>query len=413
MAAGSKGGLIVSGLLGIGLAIGLALVPQSENYTSVLGYNSVQLTCGSLSHREVKVNGSLLGVGYNGSDVGSSDLYGARIFEGKSAGEVCDGDLKTIKTWVIVSAIAGGLMLLIGLFSPSSKPVFRPTYNTQHGAGSPSTNAPRPPASTAAKAKYRPDPNPSWASASSGSTAATAPPLPGVRSGAGPVQLPAPPPRQTPSGPVPFASPPAQVSAPAPAAIPPASNLATGTAVPFLPISYPSSLSVPLSSVPLSGATSPATPVQAVGFQAPMVPVQVPSLLPPAPADPPPFAVTSFDDTRTQYRQPAVPQSQIIIVFGNGDRVELVSTVAVGRNPDAVSGGTAHRLNDPLLSKTHVIVGRTGQDVWIEDRGSVNGTEVHSLRGESFDATSGSRIALSPDASVSFGDSSLTIERGQ
>ena len=411
MAAGSKGGLIVSGLLGIGLAIGLALIPQSENYTSVFGYNSVELTCGSLSHREVKVNGSLLGVGYNGSDVGSSDLYGAPIFEGKTAGEVCDGDLKTIKTWVIVSAIAGGLMLLIGLFSPSSKPVFRPTYNTPRGAGSPTTNV-APPPSTAARVKYRPDPNPSWASASSGSTSAAAPPLPGAGSGIGPVQLPTSPRRQTPSGPVPFASPAAHVSAPAPDATPPSSNPATGTAVPFLPLSYPSSLSVPSSSASQSVSTSPAASIQAVGFQAPMVPVQVPSLLPPPPAGPPPFAVTSFDDTRTQYRQPAVPQSQIIIVFGNGDRVELESTVAVGRNPDAVSGGTAHRLNDPLLSKTHVIVGRTGQDVWIEDRGSVNGTEVHSLRGESFDLTSGSRIALSPDASVSFGDSSLTIERG-
>jgi hypothetical protein len=411
VAAGSKGGLIVSGLLGIGLAIGLALIPQSENYTSIYGYNSVEVTCGTLSHREVKVNGSLLGVGYNGSDVGSSDLYGARIFEGKSADEVCDGDLKTIKTWVIVSAIAGGLMLLIGLFSPSSKPAFRPTYNTAHGAGSPTTNVARPATSTA-KVKYRPDPNPCWASASSGSTSAAVPPLPGVGSGGGPVPLPTPPRRQTTSGPVPFASPAAQASVPAPAVTPPSNNPGTGAGVPFLPISYPTSLSVPLSSAPQSASTSPVAPVQALGFQAPLAPAQVPPLPTPPPPGPPQFAVTSFDDTRTQYRQSSVPQSQIIIAFGNGDRVELLSTVAVGRNPDAMPGGTVHRLNDPLLSKTHLIVGRTANDIWIEDRGSVNGTEIHSPRGESFDANSGSRITLSTDASVSFGDSSLTIERG-
>ena len=120
MAAGSKGGLIVSGLLGIGLAIGLALIPQSENYTSVFGYNSVELTCGSLSHREVKVNGSLLGIGYNGSDVGSSDLYGAPIFEGKTAEKVCDSKLGSIRLWVIGGSIVGAIALMVGLATPSS-----------------------------------------------------------------------------------------------------------------------------------------------------------------------------------------------------------------------------------------------------------------------------------------------------
>ena len=89
--------------------------------------------------------------------------------------------------------------------------------------------------------------------------------------------------------------------------------------------------------------------------------------------------------------------------------MQLTSTLAIGRNPESCQGGAVHRLTDPLLSKTHLVIGRTGDQVWIEDRGSVNGTEVHNPGRESTEAVQGQRVQLTPDSSVSFGDSSFSL----
>ena len=192
---GSKAGRIVFGLLAIAAALIFGLVPHTEHYQS-LGFGTVDVDCGSVAHRRVQIT-ALSGLFNDGGEL--SELP---VFEGKTAAQVCDGSLSSAKTYTIVAALVGGIVLLVGLAIPGRR---------------------RTPA--------RPTPQ--------GDSFAT--PSPGS------VSLPMPPPRAAPPGLVPFASKPVQNPQPAP------------SQVPSIPIGYPVSLSIPRS----SAALPPPEPPQA------------------------------------------------------------------------------------------------------------------------------------------------------
>lgn len=87
------------------------------------------------------------------------------------------------------------------------------------------------------------------------------------------------------------------------------------------------------------------------------------------------------------------------LVFGR-------NPVAPGSHPDAV----AHRLEDSLLSKTHLLVGRDEEGVWVIDLNSTNGSRVAKVP----EATPrlvepGRRVRLPEGASVHFGQHRITV----
>ncbi len=87
------------------------------------------------------------------------------------------------------------------------------------------------------------------------------------------------------------------------------------------------------------------------------------------------------------------------LVFGR-------NPVAPGSHPDAV----AHRIDDSLLSKTHLLLGRDEEGVWMIDLNSTNGSLVAKVP----EATPrlvepGRRVRLPEGASVHFGRHRITV----
>ena len=87
------------------------------------------------------------------------------------------------------------------------------------------------------------------------------------------------------------------------------------------------------------------------------------------------------------------------LVFGR-------NPVAPGSHPDAV----AHPLEDALLSKTHLLLGRDETGVWTIDLNSTNGSTVAKVPGaQPQPVEPGRKIRLPEGASVHFGQHTITV----
>ena len=165
-----------------------------------------------------------------------------------------------------------------------------------------------------------------------------------------------------------------------------------------------------------------------------------PSVAPTPPAPPPPpsgphqaparsdgnhFETNAVENSRTIVRpygqnvpkrvDALVPGARPIVVeMSSGQRFELTARVLFGRNPVArADDGSAQlvAVQDAGVSKTHLAVGRSGDDAWLEDRGSTNGTTILNSVGELVVVTGTQRITLSLPATVIIGDTRVTISR--
>lgn len=105
-----------------------------------------------------------------------------------------------------------------------------------------------------------------------------------------------------------------------------------------------------------------------------------------------------------------------MVLFDDGSRLPLASTVVIGRDPSTAAvpaGATTHRIHDPSMSvsKTHLLIGVSGGDVWVEDLGSVNGTSIVTEGGFTAEVSPGQRLPVSPGSTINFGDRSCRVVR--
>lgn len=146
-------------------------------------------------------------------------------------------------------------------------------------------------------------------------------------------------------------------------------------------------------------ADEPPAPPRADGWAPPHGPaVALPSPSGPAAIAPfPPPVVAEEADSEaavTVIRR----ASTVVMRMGDGRRFDVAPQMLVGRSP--VARGTAEAqavcvvIADPEVSKTHLALGRDHETVWVEDRGSTNGTFVVGDDGSRTSLEAGHRVVF-------------------
>lgn len=100
-----------------------------------------------------------------------------------------------------------------------------------------------------------------------------------------------------------------------------------------------------------------------------------------------------------------------VIAVSDGRRIEVAEVVLFGRDPSPRANeptGTLIRVDDALVSKTHLAIGRHGEQLWAEDRGSVNGSLLADKTGRTFTLEPERRVLLTAGSSITIGDTTLT-----
>lgn len=104
-----------------------------------------------------------------------------------------------------------------------------------------------------------------------------------------------------------------------------------------------------------------------------------------------------------------------MLVFDDGERLELDGDLVIGRNPDRIAASanaTPYVVNGDRVSRAHLILRVRGWNLLVEDCGSRNGSVLVPSEGRPPIAlTAGSPVALESGASVYFGAKSFTVER--
>lgn len=120
---------------------------------------------------------------------------------------------------------------------------------------------------------------------------------------------------------------------------------------------------------------------------------------------------------------PAAPPAPLTLRLENGQRISLVSSLLVGRNPANGAGGVQHELLalpdlSRTLSKTHALIEWEERTVWVTDLGSTNGTalvdttDIGAVLDDPFLARTevpvGVRTAVPHTSSIALGDRYLS-----
>lgn len=114
----------------------------------------------------------------------------------------------------------------------------------------------------------------------------------------------------------------------------------------------------------------------------------------------------------TGHTPPGQPKLQLQV--SDGRSFELGAIALIGRNPAATTediGALLVALADDGVSKTHVAIGRQGDDAWVEDRRSTNGTILIDQFGRELVLIPGQRMIFQPPARLQLGDTSVTVVR--
>lgn len=133
-----------------------------------------------------------------------------------------------------------------------------------------------------------------------------------------------------------------------------------------------------------------------------------------APADPrtlDPSELPDLDDRRDT-RAGAV----FVLSLDDGKSVTVSGEGLIGRRPQPRPGEQVAHLvavDDPgrSLSRTHAAFGIDGEDLWVEDRGSANGTVVVGPAGETTRALPGKRVLVPADGRIGLGERTVTVHR--
>lgn len=189
------------------------------------------------------------------------------------------------------------------------------------------------------------------------------------------------------------------------------------SAVPHAPIPpVPGSATVP-SSVPsadTAGAPSAAPLPPIPGATGPALP------LPPVDRSESPAAAGALDDldedvdeTRIVAKTPT--RAPFVLHFSTGERLGVHGTGLLGRLPRPQPGERYDDLltvHDPgkSVSKTHLELGRDGDDLWVSDRFSGNGTVVRHIDGSIRRCEPGRRYRVERGARVDIGEQFFLVQ---
>ncbi|MBO9043377.1 FHA domain-containing protein [Curtobacterium flaccumfaciens pv. flaccumfaciens] len=189
------------------------------------------------------------------------------------------------------------------------------------------------------------------------------------------------------------------------------------SAVPHTPIPpVPGSATVP-SSVPsatTAGAPSAAPLPPIPGATGPALP------LPPVDRSESPAAAGALDDldedvdeTRIVAKTPT--RAPFVLHFSTGERLGVHGTGLLGRLPRPQPGERYDDLltvHDPgkSVSKTHLELGRDGDDLWVSDRFSGNGTVVRHIDGSIRRCEPGRRYRVERGARVDIGEQFFLVQ---
>jgi uncharacterized RDD family membrane protein YckC len=186
-----------------------------------------------------------------------------------------------------------------------------------------------------------------------------------------------------------------------------------GRAAPARPVEMPTSAELPVAPEWGAAMVAPVAPTSAPALAAPVQPV--------APAQPAPSPHPVAAPAAAPVAPPAAPaapagSAQLLVVFDTGQRVQFALPVAVnfGRSPVATEPGDALvTVDDPdrMVSKTHLRLEHDGQDAWVTDAGSTNGSELVDEDGVGRVLAAGVRTALDDGVRVRVGERVFTVSR--
>ncbi|QKJ18467.1 RDD family protein [Microbacterium hominis] len=174
-----------------------------------------------------------------------------------------------------------------------------------------------------------------------------------------------------------------------------AAPAASGGAASFAPAAAPAPVPAPAAAAP---APTPAAPAPAPAVAATPAPAPAP-----APAAATPAA-----------QRLATRRAQVAVRFDDGSLVRVPSFALIGRDPESASGESVDArvsLDDPerLMSKTHAAFGQSAEGVWVSDRGSRNGTQLHSPGGDVVDVPTQERMLVPTGWRVQLGGRSFEV----
>lgn len=118
----------------------------------------------------------------------------------------------------------------------------------------------------------------------------------------------------------------------------------------------------------------------------------------------------------TRLSPAAHPRPRIRLVADDGTETTVDRPVVVGRNPAPREEGDERFVvkdSTRSVSKTHLRVDPTGEDVMVTDLGSTNGSAITREDGEREALAADTPVALPDGAGLAIGDRTLTVERMQ
>ncbi|WP_163540723.1 RDD family protein [Occultella kanbiaonis] len=115
-------------------------------------------------------------------------------------------------------------------------------------------------------------------------------------------------------------------------------------------------------------------------------------------------------------RRGAAPSAVYVLTMDDGATVTVTGSGLLGRRPQAPAGERYDHLvaiDDPgrSLSRTHARIGIEDGELWVEDRGSANGTLVVAADGTQTRAFPGKRVTVPEDGSIELGERVITVAR--
>ncbi|WP_394215660.1 RDD family protein [Brachybacterium vulturis] len=109
------------------------------------------------------------------------------------------------------------------------------------------------------------------------------------------------------------------------------------------------------------------------------------------------------------------PVAQLRLTTDDGGERIVEKAVVIGRNPAAPGDEVLFVMKDDTrsVSKTHLRIDGTGEDVTVTDLGSTNGSSILRADGSRENLVPDSPTVLPPGAQVTLGDRTVTVERMQ
>ncbi|MFF3064782.1 RDD family protein [Oerskovia sp. NPDC057915] len=153
---------------------------------------------------------------------------------------------------------------------------------------------------------------------------------------------------------------------------------------------------------------------------APVTPPPVPVVVAPTAATTAPaHEEPDWDSTRLsarELRHEVPPAPGAVLELESGQRVPLSGPALVGRNPQATGteARTLVRVEDPTrsVSKTHAELGFDAGGLWVQDRGSTNGTVLLRPGGAPVALDAGVRVPVPVGSVITVGDRRIVVHPG-